>query len=192
LSLIAVKSELVSKLIPAAPERAAAENADIEAVARQALQEVREAVAGYRQPTLTSELESAREILTAAGIEFTFDRPPVGLPAAQEAALSWVIREGATNIIRHSRAKSCTARFENDGGGLRLVVRDDGEASNGTGPSGSGLTGLRERVEAAGGTCEAGPAEGGGFRLAVTLPVKAATVAQPAGRSGATGRSGAA
>src|SRR5579884_4273008 len=188
LSLIAVKSELVSKLIPAAPERAAAENADIEAVARQALQEVREAVAGYRQPTLTSELESAREILTAAGIEFTFDRPPVGLPAAQEAALSWVIREGAPNIIRHSRAKSCTARFENDGGGLRLVVRDDGEASNGSGPSGSGLTGLRERVEAAGGTCEAGPAEGGGFRLAVTLPVKAATVAQPAGRSGATGR----
>src|SRR5215208_2344756 len=68
LSLITLKSELAGRLLPTAPEKAATEVRDIEGVARRALREVREAVAGYRQPTLDRELEHAREILEAAGI----------------------------------------------------------------------------------------------------------------------------
>ena len=69
LSVIAIKAELAGRLLPDRPDRAAAEVADVEQVARQALGEVREAVSGYRQPTLDGELEGARMALSAAGIE---------------------------------------------------------------------------------------------------------------------------
>jgi two-component system sensor histidine kinase DesK len=173
LSLIALKSELAAKLATAAPERAAAEMRDVESAARAALQEVREAVAGYRQPTLASELQSAREILAAARIDYTRQGEAGPLPAAQEAALSWAVREGVTNVIKHSRAKSCTIQVTRDGHSVGLEVRDDGRgAPPGGGKPGSGLPGLTERVTSLGGSCEAGPGPGGGYRLAVTLPLQ--------------------
>ena len=81
LSLITLKSELAGRLLPAAPERAATEVREVEQVARRALREVREAVAGYRQPTLGEELIGARELLAAAGIACRIDKE--GGPAVQ-------------------------------------------------------------------------------------------------------------
>src|SRR6185312_775970 len=66
LSMIALKSELARRLVAQDPERAAQEIAEVEGVARQTLREVREAVAGYRHPTLQSELEGAQQLLEAA------------------------------------------------------------------------------------------------------------------------------
>ena len=117
LSLIALKSELAGRLLGVSPERAAVEIGDIENVARTTLQQVREAVAAYRQPTLSSELHAAQEILAAAGIAYRFegDESTMGtLPPSIEAVLSWTVREGVTNVIRHSRAHQCTIRVMRD------------------------------------------------------------------------------
>jgi two-component system sensor histidine kinase DesK len=181
LSLIALKSELARRLLTVAPERAATEISDIETVARTTLQEVREAVASYRQPTLASELQGAQEILAAAGIAYRYEGDAeiiATLPASIEAALSWVVREGVTNVIRHSRAHHCTIRLNRSSNTVRVEVIDDGSGvpltvtSTGslTG-SGNGLRGLSERVSALGGSCEVGPRKEGGFRLAVALPL---------------------
>jgi two-component system sensor histidine kinase DesK len=181
LSLIALKSELARRLLTVAPERAATEISDIETVARTTLQEVREAVASYRQPTLASELQGAQEILAAAGIAYRYEGDAeiiATLPASIEAALSWVVREGVTNVIRHSRARHCTIRLNRSSNTVRVEVIDDGSGvpltvtSTGslTG-SGNGLRGLSERVSALGGSCEVGPRKEGGFRLAVALPL---------------------
>lgn len=107
LSLITLKSELAGRLLPANPEKAAEEIRDVEGVARRALREVREAVAGYRQPTLDRELYGARETLEAAGIACRIENRVGVLPNALDAVLAWTVREGLTNVIRHSHARRC-------------------------------------------------------------------------------------
>lgn len=178
LSLIALKSELAHRLIAVAPERAATEIGDIERVARTALQEVREAVTNYRTPTLASELHKVPAIMEAAGIRYRMEgdeRPLDNLPAPVEAALSWAVREGVTNVIRHSRARQCIIRLSHEPTSARVEVIDDGigpaVAADGSTP-GNGLRGLAERVAALGGRVETGPDAGAGFRLAVWVPTQ--------------------
>ena len=178
LSLIALKSELAQRLVDSAPDRAANEMRDIEQVARQALKEVREAVASYRQPTLASELRGAREMLTAAGIVYRaeYDAGALGgLSTGVESVLAWTVREGVTNVIRHSGARQCAVLIAHDERSVRVEVADDGTAtstqtSDTGGNGGNGLLGLSERVNALGGHFTAGPADGGGFRLEVVMP----------------------
>jgi two-component system sensor histidine kinase DesK len=175
LSLIALKSELAQRLVEAAPDRAANEMRDVEQVARQALKEVREAVASYRQPTLASELRGAREMLTAAGIAYRaeYDAGAMGgLPSTVESVLAWTVREGVTNVIRHSGARQCTVLIARDEQSVRVEVADDGKAvsTEMSNHDGNGLRGLAERVTALGGRFTAGPAERGGFRLEVVVP----------------------
>jgi Histidine kinase len=103
LSLIALKAELSRRLISTDTERAGREIAELEAVARQSLSDVRGAVAGYRQPDLASELAAARQLLTAAGIACRIAAPQgLDLPAGVDAVLAWTVREGVTNVVRHS------------------------------------------------------------------------------------------
>jgi len=168
LSVIALKSELAGRLIKNTPGLAAHEIEDIEKVARDALREVREAVTGYRQPTLAAELAGAHEVLTAAGIEYHVDHDHVPLPPAVEAVLAWTVREGVTNVMRHSQAKRCAVRIINKDGHATAEVIDDGRG--GTPEAGSGLRGLEERVRERGGTLIAEPLPHEGFRLRVTLP----------------------
>ncbi len=177
LSLIALKSELAGRLIKVAPERAATEIGDVENVARTTLQEVREAVASYRQPTLANELHAAQEILGAAGIAYRYegDENVIGaLPSVIEAALSWVVREGVTNVIRHSRARQCIIRVTRDNDNARIEITDDGVGiafASIIDNRGNGLRGLAERVEALDGHCETGRDIAGGFRIAVSVPL---------------------
>jgi two-component system, NarL family, sensor histidine kinase DesK len=170
LSVIALKSELAGRLIKTTPGLAAHEVEDIEKVARDALREVREAVTGYRQPTLAAELAGAHEALTAAGIDDRVDQDHVPLPPALEAVIAWTVREGVTNVMRHSRAKRCSIRITNKGGQATVEVIDDGRG--GMPQPGSGLRGLEERVRERGGTLTAEPLPHEGFRLRVTLPVR--------------------
>ena len=174
LSLITLKTTLAGRLLPATPERAAREIGEVEGVARDALREVREAVAGYRQPTLSGELEGARQMLEAAGIACVIDNRAGPLPGDAEAILAWTVREGATNVIRHSRARRCEIRVERKGGRVQAEITDDGRGSGQAAPAGgSGLSGLAERVAGfTGGLCEAGPLPGGGFGLRVSLPLR--------------------
>ena len=196
LSLITLKSELAGRLLPDAPERAAEEVQDVERVAREALREVREAVSGYRAPTLSSELAGAREMLSAAGIRCRIEKEAGHLAPSVDAVLAWTVREGVTNVIRHSRARDCEIRIRQEAGAVHAEVLDDGRggpAKDGADPSpaGSGLSGLAERVAASEGRLEAGPNPEGGFRLAVALPVGAdseAPAVAPGGGVGGTGR----
>ncbi len=183
LSIIALKSELAGRLIGMAPERAVVEIGDIEHVARTTLQEVREAVGNYRRPTLASELQGAQEILAAAAIAYQYDghEHVIGtLPTVIEAVLAWTVREGVTNVVRHSHAQHCTIHVKQERQMACVEVIDNGADGADTGtPSAlevaaahkNGLRGLAERVEALGGQFTAGPAADGGFRLAVALPL---------------------
>ncbi len=171
LSLITLKSELAGRLLTTSPQRAATEVRDIEGVARQALREVRDAVAGYRQPTLGEELAGAQEMLEAAGIACRIENGAGELDNTTDAVLAWTVREGVTNVIRHSQATRCEIRLSRDGEKVSAEVTDDGESSGREGiVPGSGLSGLAERVAANGGEWEAGPLAEGGFRLRVSLP----------------------
>ena len=170
LSVIALKSELAGRLIKTTPGLAAHEVEDIEKVARDALREVREAVAGYRQPTLAAELAGAHEALMAAGIEYHVDQDHTALPPAVESVLAWAVREGVTNVMRHSQATRCAIRIINKDDQAIVEVIDDGRG--GMPEAGSGLHGLEERVRERGGTLTAEPLPHEGFRLRVTLPLR--------------------
>ncbi|WP_406066540.1 sensor histidine kinase [Streptomyces sp. NBC_01077] len=182
LSVIVVKSEVVRRLAPHDLDAALAQVADIESVGRQALTEIREAVTGYREGSLATELDRARDALSSAGIEPVVRRSGPLLEPQTEALLSWVVRESATNAVRHSGASHCVIALDGTADRVRLTVTDDGRGAftdDGRGPAvvggvspGSGLQGLRERVAAAGGTLESGPAPQGGFRVTAELPVE--------------------
>jgi two-component system, NarL family, sensor histidine kinase DesK len=177
LSLITLKSELAGRLLPDEPEKAGVEVSDIEEVARQALGEVRGAVAGYRSPTLEEELTGASEMLGVAGITCQIENEAGLLPKEIDGVLAWAVREGTTNVIRHSQAQNCRIVLAREDGKVHAEITDDGRGKTNEGISGSGLSGLAERVAGFGdGEFEAGPQPGGGFRLRVDLPLgRAAT-----------------
>ncbi|WP_086756828.1 sensor histidine kinase, partial [Streptomyces griseiscabiei] len=102
LSVIVVKSEAARRLAPHDPDATLAQIADIETVGRQALTEIREAVTGYREGSLTSELDRARSVLSATGTALTVRRSGPPPTARTEALLAWVVREAVTNVVRHS------------------------------------------------------------------------------------------
>ena len=171
LSVIALKAELATRLLETDTEQASTEIAELEQVARGALSEVRDAVSGYRQPTLDGELAGARMALSAAGIEAEVQRPAVSLDPDADALLAWAVREGATNVIRHSGAQRCTVRISAALGSATLEMLDDGRGPEpGANGDGHGLAGLSERVRELRGRVEAGARPEGGFRLAVTVP----------------------
>ncbi|GAA1304168.1 two-component sensor histidine kinase [Planotetraspora silvatica] len=167
LSLIVLKSELARRLAEQGDERAVQEVADIESVARQALVEVREAVTGYRQRSLSEEIDGARSALAAAGVELTVRTSGTPLPDVLDGLLGWAVREAVTNVVRHARATRCEITLTYGKAGALLEVADNGVS--GPYQPGSGLTGLMERVGAAGGSVEAEPAAAG-FRLRIVVP----------------------
>jgi two-component system, NarL family, sensor histidine kinase DesK len=174
LSIIALKAELARRLLDDQPDVAGEQVRDIEDVSRRALREVREAVSGYRRPTLEEELDGARSALTAAGLDVRIEAED-GVPPEADAVLAWVVREGTTNVIRHAGASAVEIRVRNEGEDASLEVLDDGTTPAATAPAGakvggSGLAGLAERVALHGGRMEAAPRPEGGFRLAVRIP----------------------
>jgi two-component system, NarL family, sensor histidine kinase DesK len=181
LTVVSVKSELAARLVHLAPERAEAELADIQRLVREALVDVRAAVSGYREMSLATELASARSALDAAGIEADVPLTAEAADPGRQRLFAWVVREGVTNVIRHSEAKHCWIRVEH----ASVEISDDGRGPTprpdlsssgrpGQFPAayedadGHGLAGLRERVDAAGGTLTVGKRDGGGFVLRAT------------------------
>ncbi|MFG2071741.1 sensor histidine kinase [Nonomuraea maritima] len=170
LSLIVLKSELARRLAERDPARAVAEIGDIESVARSSLADVREAISGYRRRDLGEELDGARAVLAAAGVDATVRMAGAPLPEAADGLFGWAVRESVTNVVRHARASRCVIEMGRDGDDALLEVRDNGRAKGKHVP-GNGLNGLSERVAAEGGTVESGSLPGGGFRVAVRVPV---------------------
>jgi two-component system sensor histidine kinase DesK len=168
LSLIILKSELASKLADRDPQRARDEIRDVERISREALSEVRQAVRGYRAG-LQQELDGATAILRAASIQLTANFAPVPLAAGQEAILALALREAVTNVVRHSEASHCTISLHRAGDDISLTVSDDGRG--GGREDGAGISGMRERITALGGTVARDGAHG--TTLTITLPLAA-------------------
>jgi two-component system, NarL family, sensor histidine kinase DesK len=213
LSLITLKAELAGRVISSDPARAAREIAELESVARRSLSDVREAVAGFRQPDLAGELVAARQLLDAAGITSQISSAgATDLPPDVDAALAWAVREGATNVVRHSKATQVTI-VVSAGQGVATadisdngpLAPDDGSVTPGVpaltaGPdgrfaasrarpafAGSGLAGLAERVRSLGGEVAAGMVDPQGFRLRVVVPLSPEGVPISAGEAARAG-----
>ncbi|MCW2695341.1 MAG: integral rane sensor signal transduction histidine kinase [Modestobacter sp.] len=177
LSAIAVKSQLAGELVRRGRPEAADEVADVRRLAEDSLREVREVVRGHRSTDLTGELAGARSVLRAAGVACTVHGEDAGatLPPEAQTAFGWVTREAVTNVLRHSHATSCRITLHAAGGKAELEVVNDGvldEVGTSDGRSGSGLTGLAERLAAAGGSLET-RRDGAGFVLTASLPGRA-------------------
>lgn len=164
--MIVLKSELAARLSESDGARAAAEIRDVERIARESLGEVREALAGYRAAGLAAEIERAKDVLTAAGVRFEWDIDHVRLAPREESVLALAIREGVTNVVRHAGASTCRLELVRDGHGCRFTIADDGAGTLTT--EGLGLSGMRERIEALGGTFAREVRDG--TRLVLTLP----------------------
>src|SRR5689334_14989685 len=195
LSMITLKSELAAKRLtrlPASAERDAilTELGDVSRVSRQTLHDIREAVSGYRRPTLAIEVITARSALEAAGIQLD-DDPELTIRSGTfdpdaEAVLAWCLREAVTNVIRHSRARHCRLRLTERLGEVSLEVTDDGRGFSGpakdsakdsakAAATGSGLRGISERLSAVGGHLSLGQGDNSrGFRLTAIVPAATA------------------
>ena len=167
LTLVAVKADLARKLLDRDREGAAREIGEIHAAARAALGEVRAAVTGMRSTTLAAELAAARSSLESAGIVVQSETTNEPLPPLVETALAYVIREAATNVIRHSGAKHCRITLARDGDHAQLQIEDDGRG--GAVVEGNGVGGIRQRLAALRGALDVSGAAG--MRLRATVPL---------------------
>ncbi|WP_017538742.1 sensor histidine kinase [Nocardiopsis halophila] len=173
---IAVTSELAARLAERAPDQAADRMREVQEASREALREMRGAVSGYREMDLAQELDAARGVLSSSGTRCTVEGAPEDVPEALRPLAAWVVREGATNVVRHSEAERCTVVLRREDGRSVVEVRNDGapgtlggEGSADPAP-GNGITGLTERVAAAGGTLTAARDGDAGFLLRAVLP----------------------
>ncbi|QFY11460.1 hypothetical protein GBF35_37115 [Nonomuraea phyllanthi] len=170
LSVITLKSELAAKLATKDAGRAAGEMAEVRRLAGDSLTEVQQAVHGYRALDLDEELSGARAALEAAGARCLIDARADGLSPAARTLLAWAVREGATNVLKHSTATRCAITI--DGGVLEML--NDGVPARvslpGGGRPGSGLRGLSERLVTAGGSFSAEPTATGEFLLRAVVP----------------------
>ncbi|GAA3209844.1 sensor histidine kinase [Nonomuraea helvata] len=168
LTAIALKGDLASRLVERDPAAARTEVGELVQVAREAAQDVRQVARGYRAMSLAGEVDRAVALLESSGIGAQAHLTDAAMPRRSEEALAWAVREAVTNVLRHSRATTCTITTSVNGGRLRLEVANDGVPES-PGPAGGGLTGLAERAAQAGGSCTAAPTGAGGFLLAVEV-----------------------
>lgn len=169
LSVIVIKSELAARLAEKDTARAIHEIKDVERISRDALAQVRSTVRGYQARSLHAEVKEATAALESAGVKVRCDFQTVDLPASQEGVLALALREGVTNVIRHAHARSCDLRFHQVNGACRLEIRDDGSGQ--IAPEGAGLSGMRQRIEALGGSLQR--VTGPGTCLTISLPLAA-------------------
>ncbi len=169
LTTITVKAGLARRLAPLDPERAAEEITAVEQLSRRTLGEVRAAVAGYRDVTLVGELAGAHEVLRASGIDARLPGAVDAVDADAVEPFGWVVREAVTNVVRHSRATTCTITV----GPRWIEIVDDGRGAAPSHGDGHGLRGLRERLQHAGGTVSAHATTQGWVVRAELSPISA-------------------
>ena len=150
LSVIIVKSTLAGKLLEKYPEKARSEIADIEKVSREAMAEIRNTLRGYSTYKLSEEIQRAESALSSAGVALQSETTEINMTPAQESVVALIMREAVTNVVRHAQARNCRLRLTANNGDCVLEIQDDGRG--GSLLEGNGLRGMRERVEALGGT----------------------------------------
>ncbi|GAA0586244.1 sensor histidine kinase [Actinomadura livida] len=171
LQAVALRAEVAERFLERDDGRVRKELTEIQAMARDAVRDVREVVRGYRATNLGTELDGMSAVLRAAGMRCERPVVPPSLPAHVHEPLGRVAREAATNVLRHSSATWCEITVAADAGDVRVEIVNDGAARRISGDAGSGLAGLAERITAAGGAFSAGPGGDGTFRVTATVPM---------------------
>lgn len=160
LTVIALKAELAARLAPVDAVRAGLEAAEAQRLAVSALDEVREAVHGYRSVDLHAHLAAIAQVLRSSGVRCTVTAPDAELPAPVAAQLAPILREASSNVLRHSRAQWCTIEIDREARGARLTVTNDGVTDVGPDRYSHGLRGLADRLGETGGSLRTGSADG--------------------------------
>ena len=166
LTAITVKAALARRLASRDPAGAAAEMADVERLAREALADVRATASGYREVSLGTELAVSAAVLRAAGIVADLPTAIDDVDPRAREVFAFVLREAITNVVRHSGARCATVTLTP----RRIRITDDGR-----GPvpdaraGGHGLAGLSARVAEAGGVLHVDTRPGGGFVVEAEL-----------------------
>ncbi|MDV9187988.1 histidine kinase [Streptomyces sp. SR27] len=182
-SLMVVQAEAGPVAVRAAPERAEAAFEAISETGREAMTQLRQMLGVLReggedgaprapQPDLGG-IPGLVERVRGGGLTvgYTTEGGVRALPATTGASVYRIVQEALTNVVKHARARTVDVRLAHTDGVLRVTVTDDGRGPQG-GSGGHGLTGIRERAAAHGGTVTAGPGPGGrGFEVRVLLPV---------------------
>jgi two-component system sensor histidine kinase DesK len=172
LAVVSLKSDLAAQLAKRGRPEAADEMLEVRRVAQDLLAEVRDVVRGYRTTDLDAELAGARSVLGSAGIECRIIGSSQAIAEQAQTALGWVVREGTTNVLRHSQARACTIalRVEEAADRIELTMESDGATGDEPLVLGHGLLGLAERVAAVGGVLRAQRLPGARFRLTAEVP----------------------
>ena len=168
LTVITVKLDLARRLLPRDVERARNEVAEAEQTTRNALAEVREAVAGYRAEGLEAEIRRARRSLLDAEVQLVTSLDPMPLSPGQATVLCLALREAVTNIVRYAHATECRVVLEEREAAIYFAVEDNGRG--GTIVEGNGLRGMRERAQAMAGTVMVTGSKNG-TKVEIALPV---------------------
>jgi len=176
LSLIGLKSDLARRLIRTNPEKALAEINEVHQTARVALQEVRELVTEMRGMKLEDELARIEQMLRAAQMEFRLEGDSKLRYTSQlaENVICMCLKEAVTNVVKHSRAKTCTIQIDEERTGLTVRIRDDGIGLSGSGKRGNGLRGMKERIGFVNGSMSVVSGQG------TTITLNVPTVVKPA------------
>ncbi|WP_371793229.1 sensor histidine kinase [Streptomyces sp. NBC_01471] len=181
ISVINVQSGVGLALLDSDPEQARTALTTIKAASKEALGEVRQVLDTLRAPGAAprapapglDRLAELVEQASAAGL--TVDTVTEGvrseLPPGADLAAFRIVQEALTNVVRHSGSRTARVTLAYAPESLVLRVEDEGPATGGdAGGSGNGLAGMRERAAALGGTIDAGPRPGGGFRVEAVIP----------------------
>jgi signal transduction histidine kinase len=184
MSIIAVQSGVGVHVLDSQPEEARKALAAVEATSRQALVEMRRLLGVLREeaeprgslapaPGL-AEVEALAAEVARAGVrvEVHIEGTPCELPAGLDLSAYRIVQEALTNVVRHAGPATARVAVRYSPGQVALEVVDDGRGPGAEDRGGHGLAGMRERAALYGGTLEAGPVPGGGFRVAATLPVE--------------------
>lgn len=182
LSVVALKLELVERLSVKDPARATDELREARTLLRESIGEMQTVVAGMRDVSLDAEIANASTILSSAGVTMNTDLAPVVLDARIAEALAWIVREGTTNVLRHSDSTRCDIAMRVDRGRVVLTLTNDGPAIRVTSsPSGgNGIRGMRERLTVLGGRLTAKSQRDGGFVLEAIVPLQVKPAREPA------------
>ena len=186
IGVISVQAGVAAHLLERRPDKAADSLAAIRQASDEALGELHAMLGVLRDgdgrgagaplspaPGL-GELDALVAQAAGAGLEVRVSLAggPRRLPAAVDLACYRVVQESLTNVVRHAGASRAEITVTHAGGQVEVEVTDDGRAGPGNGAgSGQGILGMRERARSLGGTLEAGPRPGGGFRVRASLPV---------------------
>lgn len=144
LTVIALKTELATRLVDTAPDQVKAELTEVQSLARSALADVRATVNSYRELSLAGELARATNVLTSAGVRADLPLTVEVVDPELRELFAWVVREGVTNVVRHAHASRCKVELTTDS----IEVVDDGIGLNSAAAGdGHGLEGLRQRCQ---------------------------------------------